>query len=196
MKSCYSALCLAICALSANAFAEGTPFTGPSVGASFAYQGSSVAIDTLSGIGQNSTGVILNTSYGFAVSDDSVVLLGFDYNLSDIKSGETSGVGSSKLNKAYSLFAAPGILVNKQTLAYLKLSYEMATLNSTDVGGPTISKKFKGTGVGFGLRTELNKTTYLSAEINQVKYKSELFDGGTTKPSTTIGTLGLGYNFE
>jgi hypothetical protein len=178
-----------------NSFAEGTPFTGPSVGASFAYQASSVAINTIDGLGQNSTGINLNGSYGLGLSDTAVALIGMDYALSDIKTGEIIGTASSKLNKAYSLFIAPGILVNQHTLAYVKLSYVSATLNTTDVGGTTLSKKFNGTGVGFGMRTEINQSTYLNAEIKQVKYNSELFDGVTTKPTTTIGTVGIGYNF-
>lgn len=190
MKSYYSAFCLALCALSANSFAEGAPFTGPSVGASFAYQGSTIAIDTLDGIGQNSTGVILNASYGIAVSDVSVFLVGFDYNLSDIKSGELTSLVSFKLDKAYSISVAPGYLINSHSLAYVKLSYEAA-----DATADTDSRSFKGTGIGFGLRSELNKTTYLNAEIKQVKFDSKIIEGITAKPTTTIGTIGIGYNF-
>jgi hypothetical protein len=190
MKSCYSAIFAALCTLSVSAFAEGTPFTGPSVGASFAYQAGVVALETIDGIGQNSTGVGINGSYGLALNENSVVLLGFDYQLSDIKSGQLGGVGSAKLEKAYALSVAPGFLINSQALAYVKLSFD-----SADVTADTSSEKFKGTGLGFGLRSELNKSTYLSAEIKQVKYDSKIIEGITVKPTTTMGTVGIGYNF-
>jgi hypothetical protein len=190
MKYYYSAICVALCALSASAFAEDARFTGPSVGASIAYQANTVAMDGLDGVGQNSSGVVLNGSYGLAMNESAVVLFGLDYNLSDIKSGEISDLGSIKLDKAYSLSIAPGILINDHSLAYVKLSFESAELTAG-----SLSEKFKGTGVGFGLRSALNKNTYLNAEIKQVKYDSKIIDGANIKPTTTIGTVGVGFNF-
>ena len=85
---------------------------------------------------------------------------------------------------------APGYLINSHSLAYVKLSYEAA-----DATDETTTKKFKGTGVGFGLRSEINKSTYLNAEIKQVKYDSKIIDGSTDKPTTTIATVGVGFSF-
>lgn len=147
-------------------------------------------MDELDGVGQNSSGVVLNGSYGLAMNENAVILFGLDYNLSDIKSGNFSD-GSLKLEKAYSLSIAPGILVNDHSLAYVKLSFESAELAATD----TPNEKFKGTGIGFGLRSALNKNVYLNAEIKQVKYDSKIIDGVSIKPTTTIGTVGVGFNF-
>ncbi len=54
----------------------------------------------------------------------------------------------------------------------------------------------KGTGFGFGVRTMLDKTSFIQVEVRQVGYKSvDLVDGPSMKPKATIGSIGFGMKF-
>ena len=195
MKKYYVAFGASLAVLAAPAFAENTPFAGPSVGASFALQSAfisapdSTTLTNGTGVGQQSAGLILNGSYGLPVNDKAVVLFGLDFNPVDIKSGE-SKTGSFKLQNSWSLSVAPGFLINNQSLGYVKLSYEGATAKNIDE-----SKSINGYGVGFGVRTELSPNLYLNAEIKRVTYNSMTFGADTGKSLTDIGTVGFGYRF-
>ena len=181
--------------LAAPAFAENTPFAGPSVGASLSLQSAVISDQDATGskngtgIGQQSAGLVLHGSYGLPVNDQVVVLLGLDFNPVDIKSGEGT-VHTFKLQNAWSLSVAPGFLINNQSLGYVKLSYEGATFKDTDE-----SKTIDGYGLGFGIRTEINANMYLNAEIKRVTYNTFTFGGGNAKSLTDIGTVGIGYRF-
>ena len=202
MKKYYAALGASLAVLAAPAFAENTPFAGPSVGASLSLQSAVISapdnpdLKNGSGIGQQSAGLVLHGSYGLPVNDQVVVLLGLDFNPVDIKSGEvtdTSGADIAfKLKNAWSLSVAPGFLINNQSLGYVKLSYEGATASI-----PDYSKTIDGYGLGFGIRTEINANLYLNAEIKRVTYNAFNFviDADRVKPVTDIGTVGIGYRF-
>ena len=202
MKKYYAALGASLAVLAAPAFAENTPFAGPSVGASLSLQSAVISnqdnpnFKNGSGIGQQSAGLVLHGSYGLPVSDQMVVLLGLDFNPVDIKSGEGTKTSKAdfpyKLKNAWSLSVAPGFLINNQSLGYVKLSYEGATFKDTDE-----SKTIDGYGLGFGIRTEINANMYLNAEIKRVTYNAFNFviDADRLKPVTDIGTVGIGYRF-
>jgi opacity protein-like surface antigen len=144
-------------------------------------------------LGGSSLGFRLHGGYGFDMGNDTVVLVGFDYNATDIAAGTVSG-NSVKIKNSWSLSAAPGMLLNDKTLAYVKLSYEAGKLNSLITTG-VFDQSVSGFGYGFGLRTEINKTTFLETEIKQVNYKKFTKSSLNITPSATVGSVGVVFKF-
>jgi opacity protein-like surface antigen len=68
-------------------------------------------------------------------------------------------------------------------------------MKSSSSGLPDISKRLSGIGYGAGISVMLNKNIFAKAEVQQVSYNSWTYDDDTMKPSTTIGTIGIGYKF-
>ena len=139
----------------------------------------------------------MHGGYGFDIDKDTVVLAGFDYNATDLSVGKSDGQ-SLTIKNAWSLSAAPGMLLNDKTLAYVKLSYESGKFNSS-VTGSKFDQSVSGFGYGVGLRTEINKTTFLETEIKQVNYSkftkkidSTSYDFTT---SATVGSVGVVFKF-
>ena len=84
------------------------------------------------------------------------------------------------------------MLLNDKTLAYVKLSYEAGKLgNSTDSEEESIS----GVGYGVGLRTEINKTSFLQTEIKQVNFKKFTSAGADVTPTANVGSVGVVFKF-
>lgn len=88
---------------------------------------------------------------------------------------------------------APGAEVVKDVLLYAKLGYHYATIEgSGDIDG---DEKFRGFGYGVGSRINLNKTTFVTVEFQQINYGKERALGAEWKPSVTVGSIGLGFKF-
>ena len=170
-------------------------FSGPEVGASVTMNGASTKYQYTGGkesiLGGSSLGFRLHGGYGFDIAKDTVVLIGFDYNATDIAAGTASG-NSVKIKNSWSLSAAPGMLLNDKTLAYVKLSYEAGKLvSSSDSDEESIS----GIGYGVGLRTEINKTSFLQTEIKQVNFKKFTSAGADVTPTANVGSVGVVFKF-
>ena len=86
------------------------------------------------------------------------------------------------------------MLLNDKTLAYVKLSYEAGKFNS-GVSSIKVDQSVSGFGYGVGLRTEINKTTFLQTEIKQVNFKKFTNDGVDVTPSATVGSVGVVFKF-
>ena len=133
----------------------------------------------------------MHGGYGFDISNDAVVLLGLDYNPTDVAVGKILGE-SGEIKNSWSLSAAPGMLLNDKTLAYVKLSYEAGKLvSSSDSDEESIS----GIGYGVGLRTEINKITFLQTEIKQVKYDKNNSGSVDFTTTSTVGSVGVVFKF-
>jgi len=168
-------------------------FSGPEAGASVTMNGGSTTTQA-SGqkediYGGSSLGFRLHGGYGFDIDKDTVVLVGFDYNATDLSVGKSDGQ-SLTIKNAWSLSAAPGMLLNDKTLAYVKLSYEAGKFNSS-ITGLNFDQSVSGFGYGVGLRTEINKTTFLESEIKQVNYKNAV----DFTNSATVGSVGVVFKF-
>jgi outer membrane immunogenic protein len=192
-------------ACSTSAFAQVSNFTGPSVGVNLDHTSVTTELSSfndaaLDGIGQQSVGASVQTAYGFALSNDSVLSIGATYSLVNAKAGElrsADGTITFKAKNQYSLYLEPGYLVSEKTLAYGKVSYEAAKVTADvtgDVGG---SENVHGMGYGFGIRTMLDKNLSLQAEVKSIKYGSKSFgdDTSTFKSTATVGSIGLSYKF-
>jgi len=169
-------------------------FAGPEAGVSVTMNGGTTtftAANKDTTLGGSSLGFRLHGGYGFDVSKDTVVLLGLDYNATDVAVGKILGE-SGEIKNSWSLSAAPGMLLNDKTLAYVKLSYEAGKLvSSSDSDEESIS----GIGYGVGLRTEINKTTFLQTEIKQVKYDKINSGGVDFTTTSTVGSVGVVFKF-
>jgi hypothetical protein len=170
-------------------------FTGPEAGASVNMNGGATKTQAVKETiyGGSSFGFRLHGGSGFDISNDAVVLLGLDYNATDIAAGKVAG-NNMKIKNSWSLSAAPGMLLNDKTLAFVKLSYEAGKLDSA-LTGTVFNQSVSGFGYGFGLRTEINKTTFLETEIKQVNYTKFTDDGDNATPSATVGRVGVVFKF-
>ena len=86
------------------------------------------------------------------------------------------------------------MLLNDKTLAYVKLSYEAGKIEST-LTDAVFNQSVSGFGFGAGLRTEINKTTFLETEIKQLNYKKFTKNSLDFTPSATVGSVGLVFKF-
>lgn len=135
----------------------------------------------------------MHGGYGFDIANDTVVLVGVDYNATDVAVGKVSD-NSVKIKNSWSLSAAPGMLLNDKTLAYVKLSYEAGKLNS-EVTDTKFDESISGFGYGIGLRTQLNNTTFLETEIKQINYKKFTNQNYEFTPVVTSGSVGVVFKF-
>jgi len=198
MKLALKSSLLALVCVSGAAMAGN--FSGPEAGASVTMNGGATtftAANKDTTFGGSSLGFRLHGGYGFDIDKDTVVLAGFDYNATDLSVGKSDGQ-SLTIKNAWSLSAAPGMLLNDKTLAYVKLSYESGKFNSSFTGSK-FDQSVSGFGYGVGLRTEINKTTFLETEIKQVNYKKSSYkSGGDTAditPAVTVGSVGVVFKF-
>ena len=178
-----------------------TNFAGPEAGASVTMNGGSTKYQENGGkeyaFGGSSLGFRLHGGYGFDMGNDVLVLLGVNYNATELSVGKLAG-DNAKIKNSWSLSAAPGMMLNDKTLAYVKLSYEAGKfdLSSSD---SKINKSVSGFGYGAGLRTEINKTTFLETEIKQVNYSKFNYKKGSDSydltPSATVGSIGVVFKF-
>ena len=180
-----------------------TNFAGPEAGASVTMNSGSALIDSKvdddydGNSGQQSIGIKLHAGYGFEMGNDTVVLVGFNYNPTEIKAG-TVNTANLKIQNSWSLFLAPGMMLNDKSLAYVKLAYESGNLKYSD-SGENIEQSLTGLGYGIGLRTEINKSTFLETEIKQVSYSKFNYKKGSVNvdltPSATVGSVGVVFKF-
>lgn len=99
-----------------------------------------------------------------------------------------------KIKNHLSLYVEPGLLVSDKTLAYGKLSYDSAKAVVTEEREE--SKSIKGTGFGFGIRTMIDKTSFVQVEVKQIGFRSiDVLDGTSAKAKASIGTIGFGMKF-
>ncbi len=176
-------------------------FAGPEAGVSVTMNGGSTKIQEVGEketiLGGSSLGFRLHGGYGFDMGNDVLVLLGINYNATDLSVGKASGE-NAKIKNSWSLSAAPGMMLNDKTLAYVKLSYEAGKFNS-GITGLKFDQSVSGFGYGAGLRTEINKTTFLETEIKQVNYSKFNYKKGSDSydytPSATVGSVGVVFKF-
>lgn len=151
----------------------------------------------------------LGADYGFKITDKFVALIGTEMNVNDTdvyksRDVENGIVSTSKFKQknSYGVYLAPGYMVNDSTLLYTKLSYNRAKFSAkftegTDSG--SLNDNFGGFGFGVGARMFVANNVYLNAEWQKIVYGSEKFvdSDGTTKfkPESTVGTIGIGFNF-
>ena len=201
MFSKFSYVFAFVALLSTNALAQQAMFEGLSIGTNAEFKSTtsdlSAAGGNTIGFGQQNTGLAVSADYGMAISDRAVLLFGGKVDLSDttIIKIDSNGLSVSlKEKNHYSLFIAPGILLNNTTLGYLKLSYETSDA-AIEVSGLSASEKHSGVGYGAGLRTQLSGRWFVNIEAMRVVYDSKSLNALETKTSSTVAAVGLTYKF-
>lgn len=201
MKKIIMAMAAAAALISPQAYSQMRNFDGPSLGVNLNIANASNEFSVGGASFKNSDTsqtANLQAAYGFAASDSFVLGVGLTYGPGDIKAGSatTGGVGYElKAKDLYSLYVEPGFLVANSTLAYGKVSYQGMKGETRLSTGATLSDNFTGTGYGAGIRTMLGSNLYLQAELEQIGYSERSNSGLTSKPTATMGSVGLGYRF-
>lgn len=160
--------------------------------------GSSGSFD---GLGRQSINGTLDFGYNYKVDNKIVVGLGGTYDLNNTtlakasgtdSAGETSSISLKEKNH-YSVYVAPGYKISEGTLAYGKLSYHNSKV--ADSTGE-LNEKVHGLGYGAGIKTMIDKNMYFKVEVQRVDYRDlTIVSGVKGSTGTTIGTIGIGYNF-
>ena len=108
-----------------------------------------------------------------------------------------TGTGTYKKKDSYNLFISPAIAIDKDKLAYAKVGYTGANIESTGAGA-TDTTSYTGYSLGLGYKQIIQGGLYGFGEVNYAAYSSKN-DGnslsGTNKPTATNVLVGLGYKF-
>jgi opacity protein-like surface antigen len=165
---------------------------GSSVGSSTNINGSSASID----MGQQTFIPSAELGYYYGVAD-AVIGLTATYDFVNTKAGQAT-VNSDSINLVgknhYSVNLKPGYAITPSTLIYATVGYN--SIKGEITGGVlTGSANFSGVGYGVGVVQLVDRNVFLKAEIQQISYESKVVSGVTYQPSSTVGTVGIGYKF-
>lgn len=179
-----------------QAFAQAGNFTGFSVGLNLALLSSSTEMSSGGStvkLGDTTQIASLEGAYGFAMGRSGALGVGLTYNLGDVKAG-SAPAGEFKGKDMYSVYVAPGYVLNNDTWLYGKLAYQ-AMKGESSLSGTTDSANFDGYGYGAGMRALLSRNMYLQIEFLQTAYGDKTIQGFKYKPSASQGSVGIGYMF-
>jgi len=115
-------------------------------------------------------------NYGLPITNRTVIDLGASYVAGKLTAG--LGYAAPTLNKMYSLYVAPNLLLTDNTAIFAKISYNRANGSAVVYDGYDYrdsSKTISGLGIGAGVTTYLTKDIYLKAEIERVNYGSDRY---------------------
>lgn len=105
--------------------------------------------------------------------------------------------GTWKKKDSYNFFVSPAIAIDKDKLAYAKVGYTGANIETT-IFGSSDTTSYKGYSLGLGYKQILQGGLYGFGEVNYAAYSSKS-DGdgfsGTNKPTATNLMVGIGYKF-
>ena len=120
----------------------------------------------------------ISADYGIEIGKSSVLLVGGKFDLQDTNIVEVTSSGTTvKLDESnhYSLFVAPGILLNDKTLGYVKLSYESSKATS-NISSTIEVGTITGMGYGAGIRTHLSGNWFANIEAARIIYRTKSID--------------------
>lgn len=173
--------------------------------------GSSPAPTTVTDSSKGSFSGSIGLGYGLSVSNDVLLTLGVDYSPLTAKTGNTTDGTISynyKVSNRTNIFVAPGYVIDKDKLAYLKAGYSMQTMKVegfTDGMGSNPSNTLNGYVLGLGYKQLLGKNIYIFGEGNYYNYGSKSYtnDFGGANGTDTFNAkasayqllLGVGYKF-
>ncbi len=195
------AIAAAMTVIASSAMAQASNFTGWSAAGNVNFVNASTELSgggaTVS-FGEASQNFSVGVSHGTQLDNNTILTVGGTYGIGNIKAGKggfDNDEFTIKGKKMFSLYVEPGFMMSNTTLAYGKVAYSSLTGELSVDGGGTGTEKFTGFGYGAGIRTMLDKTSFVQVEFVQTKYGSQTDDGLTGKPSTTVGTIGYGIKF-
>jgi outer membrane immunogenic protein len=168
------------------------------------FTGGSIGTSSYSATGDNANSFAgtVGVGYNFAVNPTFLLGIGAEYSpIAGSKSNFTlsvAGLGSAtgQYNKkdSYNVFIAPGIVIDKDKLAYAKVGYTGA--NVTSEGGDNTS--FNGYSLGLGYKQIISGGLYGFGEVNYASYGNASVGGGASgsfSANVTNVMVGIGYKF-
>lgn len=103
-------------------------------------------------------------------------------------------LGKIKKTNSYNIFLAPGFVIDKDKLVYVKVGYTGMSLKSA-----SDTTNFTGYSAGLGYKQMISGSLYGFAEVNYAKYGDQNIGGtgvtGTFNASATNALVGVGYKF-
>jgi opacity protein-like surface antigen len=105
--------------------------------------------------------------------------------------------GTYKKKDSYNLFISPAIAIDKDKLAYAKVGYTGANIE-TSILGSSNTTSYTGYSLGLGYKQIIRGGLYGFGEVNYAAYSSKSDGGGfsgTNKPTATNVLVGIGYKF-
>ena len=161
---------------------------------------------------------VVGVGYNFAMTKDFLLGLGADYGVipSDGSNGTNSnGTSQTKVSNRYNVFLAPGYVIDKDKLVYLKAGYSSQTIKVTDQsnagsnGSEIAGGSANGYVVGLGYKQMVASGFYGFGEANYYSYsglsssaKTLTDNSGTYRISGYSPTssayqflVGVGYKF-
>lgn len=191
MKTLCKTALLGLAFVSTASMAQLSNFTGWEAGASLNANNAKTKFSSSLEDSNNNASLSLHGGYGLGLNNDYALLFGLDVTTNKIKSGEFRGT-STYFKTPYSVSVAPAMLLNDNTLLYVKLSHEAADLTSSSSNNKL---SIKGYGLGAGGRYLLSNGMYVQAEFKGINYKDTDQSNITYKNSNTQVNIGIGFNF-
>ena len=221
---------IALLASSTSLMAQSKNFAGASIGLSLSAVGAEISGNSTSSAGGTSgtnatSGSIgkvaeiaaIDASYGFAMSNNSVFVVGATYtpgkakagtgNYTDTNTGTDSesntGTLSVEVKDPYTIYVAPTYVVGNNSALYAKLGYSKADINVNATGGAALTAKpndLEGWTYAIGSKTLLTNNVYVGVEASITDYDAISATRATnvnTSADVKVaqGTITLGYKF-
>lgn len=192
-------------------------FDGLSVGLNFQTKATTVKIDGLlddsnadtqsyaeaKGVGKTDYLAEINLDYGYQVNDDFLAIMGISYSLNDGTDIEGRQVNTSRnlytradTGNVLTLYAGPAYELSNNVLTYAKLYYQNFDLDTANnVSYESGNYNVHSYGLGLGIKSQISKNLFINTEIQRQMYDSSSFVAHTLDTGSTIGTVGISYNF-
>ena len=220
---------IALLASSTSLMAQSKNFAGASLGLSLSavgaeISGSSTSSGTVGGAANTTNGSVgkvaeiaaIDASYGFAMGNNSVFVIGATYTPGKAKAGTgnytdnnqtggTSDTGtlSVEVKNPYTIYVAPTYVVGNNAALYAKLGYSKADLDVSATGGAALTAKpndLEGWTYAIGSKTLLTNNVYVGVEASITDYDSISATRATgvnvsADAKVAQGIITLGYKF-
>jgi len=161
----------------------------------------------INGLGQQAISPSIGGDYMFTPGDSGVVIVGLSYDPSGytVADGTITSEGgalttlNAEVDSILNLYFAPGVRVNPSTALYAKFTYvegdASVTVTGINTNNINQSRTFAGLGYGFGIRTMMNDSLFMGAEVMRTNYDDEGFESLNYANGTTTGSLLIGLQF-
>ncbi|TDR82620.1 porin family protein [Paludibacterium purpuratum] len=194
---------LAVALVAGSAFAA-EPFVGPSIGLSVSSLHTDVDFGGMlrrNPTSASSAAYDLNVGYGLALAPKVVLNAAASYGLNKPSAG-TAGNRlvqvSGEFKDRWSVSLAPGYLISSKWMAYGKVAYQHASMESnthTFFLQDSQNLKFHGWGYGAGVAYAPIDLLETSLEVQRTEFSTQQTLIGTARPMTTAVTLGAAWRF-
>jgi len=222
---------IVLLATSTSLMAQSKNFAGASLGLSLSAVGAEISGSSTSGTGGNSTAnsttgsigkvaeiAAIDASYGFAMSNNSVFVVGATYTPGKAKAGSgnytdnntiggngvaDTGTLAVEIKDPYTIYVAPTYVVGNNSALYGKLGYSKADISVNATGGAALTAKpsdLEGWTYAIGSKTLLTNNVYFGVEASITDYDSIKATRATgvninADAKVAQGTITLGYKF-